>query len=390
MNPDKFNQTIKWGILLLAVSLIFSLAISQAIVVLLVLVWIVKLIVTKKSTFKINPFLYPFLAFIAARIISVFFSVDFSTSAQIFNKEIFFYLLFFIFVDSFPINDRKFIKQFVYILIIAAVAASIIGIMKVLLGAEERASSTTSGYSTLGMFLTVIFGVVIALGNNKDFFPKKILWLSCIAILVAGVLFTFNRTHWGIVAFIFVLIGFMRERKALLIIAAAAAILIAVIPSLRERFYELIFFTQNLSDRNILWDGAFSIFFKHPIFGFGPRTFREIFPLFSQLADKGISSWHCDYLQVYMGSGILGFLSFIWLEVSIYYYSFKLLRSKKLESFYKDLTLSIVLGMTAFYLTAIVGGFIFDPISSLLYLMLLGFLALIVLMEKGIIVSDMK
>jgi len=375
MNVEKFEQFIRIGILILVGSLIFSLFIAQAVVILLVILWLIKLIIYKKVNLKNNPFTYPFIAFVLARIISVFVSTDFSQSVQILNKEIFFYPLFFIVVDTFPIEDKKYIKWFFTILFSAAVIASVYGTSTVLFGISERAASTTSGYYTLGTFLTVVAALLLVIGSDKHFISSKLVWAFSLIIIVVGVLFTFNRIHWGIIALIILLFGFIRERKIIFIISLVAIIVIISVPMFRERLLQLLFFSNNLSDRDILWKGAGMIYLEHPIFGFGPVTFREIFPLFENMTDKYISSWHSDYLQVYMESGLVGLITFMWLGVSVFYIGIKMLLKKTNTDFNKELALALVFVMIGFYLTGAVGTFIFNPISTLLFQILLGILA---------------
>jgi O-antigen ligase len=69
------------------------------------------------------------------------------------------------------------------------------------------------------------------------------------------------------------------------------------------------------------------VYARHPFVGFGPRTFREVFPLMQQLADKGTSSWHNDFLQVYMESGLLGLIPLCWLVAAAVYWGARMLRS---------------------------------------------------------------
>ena len=375
MNVEKLEQIIRIGILVLAGSLIFSLFIAQAVVILLIILWLIKLIVYKKVNLKNNPFTYPFIAFVIARIISVFVSTDFSQSVQILNKEIFSYPLFFIVVDTFPIEDKKYIKWFFTILFSAAVIASVYGTSTVLFGIVERASSTTSGYYTLGTFLTVVAALILVIGSDKYFISSKLVWAFSLIVIVVGILFTFNRIHWGIIGLLILVFGFIRERKIIFIISLVAVIVLISVPMFRERLVQLLFFSSNLSDRDILWKGAGMIYSEHPIFGFGPVTFREIFPLFENMTDKYISSWHSDYLQVYMESGLVGLITFMWLGVSVFYIGIKMLLKKSINNFNKELALALVLAMTCFYLTGAVGTFIFNPISTLLFQILLGILA---------------
>ncbi len=376
MKLEKLEQIIKIGILVLAGSMMFSLFIAQAVTILLILLWLIKLIVFRKADLRNNPFTYPFIAFIIARTVSVFLSTDFSQSVQILNKEIFFYPLFFIVVDCFPIEDKKYFKWFVVILVSSAVVASIYGSVTVLIGATHRATSTTSGFYTLGTFLTVVTAFLLVIGSDKYFIPSKMVWLLSLIIVVIGILFTFNRIHWALIVLIFLVFGVFRERKLVLIVSILAAIIVIAVPMFRERLVELIFFSRNLSDRDIIWQGASMIYSEHPIFGFGPLTFREIFPLFEKLVDQNISSWHNDYLQVYIESGAVGLVAFLWLGFSIFYCGIEIFLSKFVDTYSKDLAFALLLAMVVLYATGIVGTFIFSPISSLLFQLCLGILAL--------------
>lgn len=376
MKLEKLEQIIRIGILVLAGSLIFSLFIAQAVAILLILFWIIKLILFRKVDLKGNPFTYAFIAFVIARIISVFLSTDYSQSVQILNKEIFFYPIFFIVFDCFPVEDKKYFKWFFIILVSSAVISSIYGSAAVLIGITHRAASTTSGFYTLGTFLTVITAFLLVIGSDKYFIPSKIIWLVCLLIVVVGILFTFNRIHLALVVLMIIVFGVFRERKLVLFVSIVTAVMIIFIPMFRERVLEIIFFSRNLSDRDVLWQGASMIYSEHPMFGFGPVTFREIFPLFEKLVDKNVTSWHNDYLQVYMESGVVGLLSFLWLGFSVFYCAIEVFISKYVDDYSKDLAFALMLAMGGFYATGIVGTFIFSPISALLYQMLLGILAL--------------
>jgi O-antigen ligase len=262
-------------------------------------------------------------------------------------------------------------------MIVAGCIASIYGSAKVIFGFEERASSSTSGYSTLGMFLAVIISFTLWLGKSKELFPSRRLWSLSLLIMGGGLLLTLNRTHWGVVGVIFLIVGLLREKIALLVTLGFSGLAIIFISSISNRFYQMIHFLEYTSGRNVIWQGALMKITERPIFGFGPRTFEQIFPLRNQLEDKLIASWHNDFLQIYMESGLFALIAFLWIIATIYYYGFKIAQLKELDIFYKEITIAILLGMSAFFLTGLVGGFIIDPITSLLFRFLLAILALI-------------
>lgn len=381
MNVNSFrvlvDKWIWWGIVTFVAVLIFSIAIVQIVVGVLTILWIVKIVITRNYKFVRTPLDYPFIAFVVLRIVSVFFSVDFSASIPTLYKEIPFYIIYFIVTNNLAIDDKNQIKKLIWIMIFAGCVASIYGCTKVIFGYEERASSSTSGYSTLGMFLAVLISFTLWLGKSKLFFTSRLLWSLSLVIMGSGLLLTLNRTHWGVLAVILIIVGLLRERIALFVTAIVSGLIIVFIPSISNRFYQMIHFLEYTSGRNVIWQGALMKFTERPIFGFGPRTFEQIFPLREQLEDKLIASWHNDFLQVYMESGLFALIAFLWIIIAIYYYGLKIVRLKEFDLFYKEITIAILLGMSAFFLTGLVGGFIIDPITSLLFRFLLAILALI-------------
>jgi len=315
---SKLDLTMWWGIVALLGLLIFSTAAGQTLLILLILLGLFRIIRMKNISIIKNPITITFIVFIGMRILSIIFSEFPDLSVHSLNKEIFFYLIFFVFLFELSRYDEKKLHFLFQMLIIAAILASIVGFSKVFFGISERAKSTTSGYSTLGMFLSVIFAIVFTLGKSKEFFPSRIWWLITLLVIAMGILFTFNRSNWISVGLIILIVGLYRERKVLSGLIIILALVIFLIPSLTDRFGQIVHFTQHLSDRDVLWRGALMIWDQHPILGFGTRTFNEIFLLHDQLADKGVGGWHNEYLQIYLESGILGLVTFLWLLFSFF------------------------------------------------------------------------
>ena len=376
---DKIDDFIWWIIFFFLGSMIFSTFLVQATVIILFLAYIVRIITRRKINYFYTPLDIPFLVFIIARSLAIIFSTDASlsvayTSVSVALPAITFFLCTNLLFDK----DKASIKMLFRVLIIAAVIASIYGTTKVLLGITDRASSTTSGYYTLGVFLTVVFSITLGLGRSKEFFPSRILWPFILIIIFVGIIFTQNRIHWGIAAIVLLFVGIMRERLLLLSTAVVGAVVIYFVPSLTQRFTETLHFTEHLSDRDVLWQGAFMILSVHPFLGFGTRTFRSIFPLKDSLTDKGIGSWHSDFLQMYFEGGIINLAAFLWVMISIFSYGIKAVKSKLTSKFNKELLFAVLLGITVFYMTALVGEFILDPISTLFFQFLLAIASIII------------
>src|SRR5205085_700131 len=238
---------------------------------------------------------------------------------------------------------------------------------------KGRITSTTSGYYTLGMFLTAVLAISVMLGKYNEIFIKRIVWWIVNLIFVLGILLTFDRIHWLGMTIAVLIAGILKERKLLIIYFAAVISAVLFYPAFYERFMNAVQ-EMKFSERNVIWKGAFMLAGKHPIFGFGTGTFREIFPLYNDIFDKGVSSWHNDFLQVYMEGGIVGLGAFLYLIVAIYVNGFKSLKIFKQQNnnFYKDLTGALILSI----LTFLIGGFILNPITTLLFLIVVGLLGL--------------
>jgi len=71
--------------------------------------------------------------------------------------------------------------------------------------------------------------------------------------------------------------GIIQERKLLIAMIFLFGFMLLFSPSISRRLDQIIHFSENLSDRDILWKGASMVWFHHPILGYGPGTFTEVF-----------------------------------------------------------------------------------------------------------------
>jgi len=362
------------SIVVFTMSIIFSTAIVQAMVGVLALLWIWNAVATKSVNFKSTPLDVPFLAFLGTRVLSILFSTNFRTSSVALHVEIVFYVVFFLMTQFVDISSVKRVQRIIKSLFVAAALASIIGVTKYAFGVVPRASSTTSGYYTLGNYLVVVFAIAVLLGKSKDFFLHRWMWALFCTVLGVGIILTFNRLHWIAMAIVVLFVGIVKERWLIAVFAVGAGASVVLLPDVASRFSDLLHLISRSSDRDVLWKAAFMIGDQHPVLGFGPRTFGEIFPLRDQLADAGVGSWHNDYLQIYMESGLLGVCSLLWLLGSTFYFGVRTLKSHLLPEHLRVVLTGL---LAAVAVLAVVGGML-DLLVSLLFRIILALIALIV------------
>ncbi|HRI85087.1 MAG TPA: O-antigen ligase family protein [Ignavibacteria bacterium] len=379
------DNAIWFSFIALISSAIFSIALLQIFTCSAVILWIFKIIVTKNYTFVRTPLDNIFLIFIAARILSIPLSLYPEISSIRFLKEIIFYTIFFVVTNEFDVTNRKRIILILRLIVITGMISSVYGCFNFLTGSVERAASLTGGYYTLGIYLTLVLSILLFTKNGIKVIPSNIGWYLSFLVIIAGIICTLNRMHWVIMVLLTVISFIINKDKILISVFLLSVILsILIVPDVMNRFNLLINLMSNTSDRNIIYQAALDMIFNRPVFGHGLATFKEIFPAFDKVGDGAINSWHNDFIQVYMESGIVGLISYIFLIISIFKTGFISIKRFKNNQFYKFLSLGILIGTTVIMIT---GGF-FEPITSIIVFLLLGILALILSYSNEVIKAD--
>ncbi len=358
---------------LVCLTVIFSTSIVQALVVVLFLVVVARLVFDRSFTFRRTPLDLPYLAFIAGRVVSIFFSQDFSESLPALYIEFFYYVVFFLVTQSIRRDETAAARLLVSVLVFAGVVAALIGILKVVLFQEPRGSSTTAGVYTLGGYLCAVLPLaLISVRAGSSEWVRRLRWVVPLTIC-SGIVMTFDRLHWGGMAVILAVAAMISRGRKLLLLLYAALALFLILPSVRLRLERMVEYGDFTSGREVIWAGASGMLADHPIVGFGPRTFVNVFPLFDKLPVAGVGSWHNDYLQVYMDSGLIALLPLLWLVGVTYFHGWRLVRSPSLVTCERRLVLSLLVAVSVVFL---VGG-VLDTHVGIVFRTLLGLLALL-------------
>ena len=372
---EAVHEKVVWaGVAVLAASMIFSIALVQVAFAVAAAAWVWGIVASKGKSFRRTPLDIPLLAFVAARCAAIPLSIDPALSLPALHKEIVFYLLFFVVTHAIRFDAmEEEITVLWKITVAAAVIAALYGSVKYLVGAEARASSSTSGYYTLGLYLSLVLPLALFSGGRRGFLESRVAWIaSCLAI-AAGIIFTFDRLHWVGMAAAIVIAGIVRERKLILGFVVVMVILAVSVPDIAHRLLQLAAVGSNTSGRDVLWRGAWMLAGQHPVFGFGLRTFPAIFPLRDMLADPGIGSWHNDYVQVYMDSGLTALVCLAIVIAAVYRQAWKAFRSGCLTPGERNILAGSLVSLTLFFL---MGGFL-DILAGLLVRILLAVVALL-------------
>jgi O-antigen ligase len=313
--------------------------------------------------------------------LSIAFSVYPASSVQSFYKEALFYLGFFAMSFYLKAMDKENVEKIAYVFSISAIAVSLIGITLFNLKIVERAESFSSGYATFSSYLLIAAGIYIALPfNNKNKY-NWLLWAIGLSIIFSAVITSLGRTNVAIAALLFLAGLILRKIKikpALVIVFLTAVISILSFQNNKMLLARRVENPTGLSDRDIIWKGVNTLKFQHPVLGFGPRTFHDIFPYVNELGDKKIGSWHNDFIQVYFESGLLGLISFAALILMIIYFASVNLKKAEPENNSKNILLGVLLGTIALVLSSLTAGFIDSPVLSIAFALLIALLSSVI------------
>jgi O-antigen ligase len=382
MITSRFNEKIPLYLIFgLILSFATSLFLMQLFIGALSILWICEKWENKRKAFdKIGIIV---LVFGGVRILSILFSEYFAVSVESFYKEALFYFAYFSLNYYLKIFDEKKIILISVFFIIAAAVISLTGIIQFNLGLVKRAESFSSGYGIFSTFLLagLGFGLMFSAEGRGNILKYKVLANS---VILAGIVTSLGRTNIVIAGLLLISALLLKKIK---IYTAAAIIFLAVI-------FLLISFSNNdaeakmradnpvqLSDRNILYKGAMELLLDHPFLGFGPRTFKKIFPLQDQLVDRNVGGWHNDYLQIYIESGLLGLISFFVLLYLIIYYMVVMLKKENKKEI-SSVLWGILFSICGFILTTLTGGFITSVVLSIVFVFIVSILSSIVYKTK--------
>ena len=372
---SRFNPNISYFLIIgVVVSFLLSLALLQVFAGALCLLWIFEKWIEKKNAFDV--FSKVFLIYLVVRIAALIFSEFPEVSVQILYKEVLFYLCFFSFSFYLKSFDVEKIKTIVYYFSFASAVIALIGIVRFNLSIVERAESFSSGYATFSSYLLTGLGCsLIFSGNGKKAKYFKWLRVFAAAVILAGIITSLGRANSVIAAVMLIaslLLKRMKPLQFIYIILIAAALSYISFHNNSIQLNQRIEAPTQLSDRDIIYKGASEIFLTHPLLGYGPKTFTEVFPHREDFADKGIGSWHNDLLEVYFESGFMGLASYLLLIFSVFFYQIKFLIMGKDRGEARTIIYAVLFATEGLFLSALVAGFINSPVLSLVFAFLIG------------------
>jgi O-antigen ligase len=322
---DSFAEALtRGGLLVAAVSFPFSHVPVQLGFGVAALGWILQGVVYKDWQVRWHPFFVAYLAYLVWNFVAGALSdrPGHSLWAVVDNEWPVLAML----VLFWSKKDETWLKTLVSVLIISSSVAMVYAIIQTFTGVEwlrgveiypagsfHRSIGFFSHHLTFAAFAMAVFFLSASFALNRIGSLKWTVTLTVLAF--AGVVVTFARGMWVVLALGIPVLGFLTNRKlgiaitALLIIVVVAGLVF--VPEVSKRA-ESIMDLQGNENRLNLWTSAWNMFLDHPVFGVGQDNWDLHFPKYR------VEGWydtiahpHNDYLNVLTASGIPGLLAFV-------------------------------------------------------------------------------
>ncbi len=391
MTNQKIPQNLfKLGLILFVFFSPFSIAGSQIGLAIAILGWFLKYFYQKKFFWEKSFWDKPILFYLGVSLVSVFFSYNFRTSVYAFSNE-WLLLMFFLLVNN--LDDLKFSRKLLDILILVSIGVAIYAIYQHYTGfdllnqslpGEYQLKGTTKWRSTGNFSIPLTYGfhtmivslVCFCLATFETDKSKKILYYTASFILVTANLFTYSRSTQiaQVFAFIIVLVfnpSKNRFNQAILLVGYFTFIFL-IDPEVfikyeeitkPEEFYQI--------ERFLIWGTSLRIFLAHPIIGVGLGNFEHFYQEYLQEPAQIFGHAHNDFLNVAVNAGIIGLLAFLWMWlVALNFFKQRYLKLK--NSNVKPFLLAGLVSVLAFLLASQFQCYYTDAEDNMLLFFIIG------------------
>lgn len=319
----------------------------------------------RRSRFDLPVLLFLFLAFI-----STIFSIHAPTSLlggyyryQGLSTLIIYALLYFLVVQT---STEKRTDLMLNVLIIVGSLVSLYGLVQYLgfdfisWGKERwevnRSFSTLGNPIFLGGYLSLILPVAISRFLLARRFWVKLFLIASTLLIATAILTTFSRGAWlaaiaGILGFLIFstrLNGLIKRVFVLILLFSLICVFLFLVGSFwsksnggnitfAERISSLSRIREgSLGTRLLIWESTLKVIKERPLLGWGPDTFRLVYPRASSLQEARAEGYlklsdnaHSYPLQIATTQGALGLWSFLALLVAILWTARDLLRLRE-------------------------------------------------------------
>ena len=199
--------------------------------------------------------------------------------------------------------------------------------LKLNTGIPSRVTSTLDNPNNFSEFLVLFMPLCAAFAGTRKKQLSCVLLLLGLAFPAVALIMTYSRSGWislMLAAFVYI---WLRNKKLIPLFIALALLALPRLPStIITRLTSIVtsflgssgHIDSSAQHRFALWQGVEYMIRDYGVsgIGLGPAAFASLYPLYAQpLAIDGAAHTQSLYLELILETGILGFVSFMWLAL---------------------------------------------------------------------------
>jgi len=309
------NNIAYYLLLVYSFVLMLSIPLAEWLAVLMLIIWVAQTLAYRRREWLTYPLFLPIITMILYNILVLLVSGHDGRFGRVI-EQLTLPLIYFI-VPSIVVNSERRMRV-IWLFIAGACLAAGIGVIRYLIGDVGRATSFTSECTTLAYFLAFAFVMTLAIYAYSTKTSEKIFLGLVTFPLVLGLILTMTRAAYLAAALSLAILGFLKERKLLLVGTAIVVVACLVFPSTRDKVaqrFDISNAQSFFSHREVLLDLGLDRARDMPFFGYGLNSFPEVVNVAAEerIRAKDIMEWHNMYLKALLDGGPLGLVILIWL-----------------------------------------------------------------------------
>lgn len=320
---------------------------------------IVKYICYDRNKLIASDIILPTTFFLLSILISAFINqIEFNTLYPEILRYLFIWL--FVIIAANLINSKK---QLLIIIILLTISVTLRSIWELIIFWEQpilqyRLGPDFLGPNPFGGLVSVVLLLLLLLRDHLYGYRKLII-APVMIVLISTLMATFSRGSLigflvGILLFCFSsLRSFMTRSYIILLIMIIYVVICVMFPDTIERA-ESALTLEGLMSRTNLYQECLQLVIDHPVFGVGPGNI--FYYLRFHIDDTPIRSAHNMYLHVQSELGVLGFLAYISLIITIYLKGFTIYKNSN-DNNVKRFTSAVIIIFTNLMVLDLSGNF---------------------------------
>ena len=185
-------------------------------------------------------------------------------------------------------------------------------------GVPGRVYSTLDNPNNYAEFLVLFTPLCVSFAMNRQNPTLRFVLSCCIVFPLAAIVMTYSRSSWLSLAVAAVVFVYYVDKRLIPIGFVCIPLVIPFLPDSIITRFSTIFNSHDssASHRIRTWQSLLPMLRDHGFtgIGMGPTTFADLYPSYALTgATKGVYHTQMLYMELFIETGALGFVSFMWL-----------------------------------------------------------------------------